>query len=268
MSVSFTAYIDESGDEGFRFRTTPASHGSSDWFVLAAFVTRKRTDIPTVKLIDQVRTDFGLYPKKHVHWKKLKHPQKVQYAQLMAGLQARGIGICVHKPSLLEPEKFQEDYRLYFYTVRHLLERVSWLARDRHDATNWGGDGTVEVLFSNRQDMPYDDMRDYLKRLQNQQTAGKDIQIDFERILIDKIRTQTPGKSMGLQLGDAVAGAFFNALEQNNFGNTEPRYLSELRNILYRHRGKLRGYGLKVLPREVTVNLKDEPSLQWLWNER
>ena len=108
MSVSFCAYIDESGDEGFKFRTAPDEETSSDWFILSAFVTRKKTDIQTVRIIDKVRSELKYHPRKHIHWKKLKHPQKVRYAQLIASTQSRVMAVCVHKPSLMEPEKFSE----------------------------------------------------------------------------------------------------------------------------------------------------------------
>ena len=266
MSSSFVAYVDEAGDEGFRFRSSPTVQGSSDWFVLSAFITRKKTDLLTVKMIDQVRSEFGLPPKKHVHWKKLKHQQKVRYAQMMATLQARIVSACVHKPSLLEPEKFRERYRLYFYAVRHLLERVSWLARERHDAAKWGGDGTVEVLFSNRQGMSYEELRNYLRLLQTRKEAGQDVRIEFALVPQDSIGTQTPGRSMGLQLADAAAGALFNGLERDAYGNTEPRYAQTMSRILYRHQGTLHGYGFKILPREVAANLKDERGTKWAWD--
>jgi len=160
MTASFQAYVDESGDEGFQFRKSSNEEASSDWFVLAAFITRKKTDIETVKVVDQVRQEFQLHPRKHIHWKNLKHAQKVRYAQIIAALQARVIAVCVHKPSLLEPEIFQERYRLYFYAVRYLIERISWLARDRHNPDKWGGDGTVQLIFSNRRGMSYDEMKD------------------------------------------------------------------------------------------------------------
>ncbi len=264
MTASFVAYIDEAGDEGFKFRTSLAKQSSSDWFVLAAFVTRKKTDTETVKMIDRVRSEFGVPPRKHVHWKKLKHPQKVRYAQLMAGLQARVISICVHKPTLLEPEKFQERYRLYFYAVRHLLERVSWLARDRHEPEKWGGDGTVDVVFSNRQGMSYDELRGYLRLLLTQQASGHDVRIDFALVPPEAVRTLGPGRSMGLQLADAAAGAFFNGLERDAFGNTEPRYLAMLSPLLYRHQRQVHGYGFKVLPKEVVTATRSEPSLLWV----
>jgi len=264
MTVSFVAYIDESGDEGFKFRTNPDDQSSSDWFILATFITRKKTDLETVKIIDKVREEFKLHPRKHIHWKKLKHPQKVRYAQIIATQRARLIAVCVHKPSLLEPEKFQDRYRLYFYAVRHLLERISWLVRDSHNPGKWGGDSTVKLVFSNRQGMSYEEMRDYLRLLNKQQETGQDIRIDFEKVPIDKLSSRTPGKSMGLQLADATAGAFFNALEQDKFGNTEPRYIQTLAPVLYRHERAINGYGFKIVPREAMPILMAKESLKWL----
>ena len=264
MTASFQAYIDESGDEGFKFRSSSNEEASSDWFIISAFVTRKRTDIETVKVIDKVRQEFQLHPRKHIHWKNLKHPQKVRYAQIIATLQARIVTVCVHKPSLLEPEKFQDRYRLYFYAVRYLIERISWLARDRHNSDKWGGDGTVQLIFSNRQGMSYNEMRDYLRLLEEQKHAGRDIRIEFDRILIDKLVTQTPGRSMGLQLADAAAGASFNAIERDKFGNTEPRYLKIVLPILYRHKNNYLGYGFKIMPRETITNLRNDENLRWL----
>ena len=264
MSASFRAYIDESGEEGFKFRVKLDEPRSSDWFVLSAFVTRKTTDLETVKVIGQVRQEFGLPPKKHIHWKKLKHLQKVRYAQIMSGLRARVVSVLVHKPSLLEPEKFRERYRLYFYAVRYLMERLSWLARDRHDLSKWGGDGTMEVVFSNRQGMSYGEMRDYLARLKLQKENGKDIRIDFDKVPIERISATTPGRSMGLQLADAAAGAHFNGLERDAFGNTEPRYVTLLAPIMYKHQGLVFGYGRKVVPREVVERLEDDGNLKWL----
>jgi len=55
LTASFRVYIDESGDEGFKFRHADDVQGSSHWFVLAAFITRKKTDLETVKTIDKVR---------------------------------------------------------------------------------------------------------------------------------------------------------------------------------------------------------------------
>jgi hypothetical protein len=264
MTASFRVYIDEAGDEGFKFRNDLAVQRSSDWFVLAALITRKVSDLETVKVIDSVRTELGLAAKKHVHWVGLKHPQKVRYSQIIAGQKVRVIQVAVHKPSLLEQENFGERYRLYFYLVRYLLERVSWFVRDQHNPAKYGGDGTGEIVFSNRQGMPYEEMKAYLRRLDKQRESGADIRVDLERLPLEQISTFTPGRCMGLQLADAAAGALFNALERDRYGNTEPRYLREILPVVYRHESKVLGYGLKIVPREAASLAEQQTCLGWL----
>lgn len=264
MGASFVAYIDESGDEGFKFRRSVSEQASSDWFVLTALITHKRTDLRTVKAIDRVRRELRLRPGTHVHWKKLKHVEKVRYSQIMATLRTTLMAVCVHKPSLFEPESFRERYRLYFYAVRYLLERASWLARDGDSSARRDGDGAIELVFSNRQGMSYEEMRRYLRLLQRQRQSGHDIRIEFERVPVANLGTRAPGECMGLQLADAAAGAFFNALERDRFGNTEPRYLQTLLPLLYRHRASVHGYGLKIMPANAIQDTKAPESLQWL----
>jgi hypothetical protein len=264
MGASFVAYIDESGDEGFKFRRRTDEQASSDWFVLAAFVTRKPSDLQIDKVMDTVRRELRLRPQDHVHWKKLKHMDKVHYTQVLAPLPTTLAAVCVHKPSLQAPERFQEEYRLYFYAVRCLLERVSWLVRDLYVPTQRDGDGTTELVFSNRQGMPYERMRAYLRLLARQQQAGQDIRIEFDRVPVARLRTQAPGTSRGLQLADAAAGAFFNALERDRFGNTEPRYLQTLSPLLYRHEQNVHGYGFKIMPTQAAAALLSERHLAWL----
>lgn len=265
MTASFRAYIDEAGDEGFKFRCGGCRDGSSDWFVIAALITTAATDLPTVKKIDEVRQEFGLPPKKHLHWKDLKHSEKVRYSQILAGLgQARAAVVAVHKPSLTAPDTFKGGYRLYFYITRYLLERISWLVRDGHRVEPNAGDGTVDIIFSNRQGMSYTELAAYIDKLRSDKESGQEIKIDFNHLRPDQISAHTPGKSMGLQLADAVASGFFNALERDHYGNTEPRYAKNLKGMLYRYSEKVDGYGLKIVPGDAKAVLKQRPELEWL----
>jgi len=116
VSPTFVVYIDESGDEGFSF-----GRGSSEWLVLSAAVTRKAKDLETVKLADHVRALPGKPEKKPLHFRDLKHEQRLPYVDAIAKADLRTLSVLVHKPSLKEPEKFGERYRLYFYSVRYLL---------------------------------------------------------------------------------------------------------------------------------------------------
>jgi hypothetical protein len=124
-------------------------------------IARADREPQTVKLVDTVR---GLLKKtRPLHFRKLAHGQKVAYVQRIANADLRTASILIHKPSLNEPEIFREGYRLYFYASRFLLERVSWYCRDNPAS----GDGTALVIFSNRSNMSYDELRDYLEILQD-----------------------------------------------------------------------------------------------------
>ena len=69
----FLCYVDESGCEGFRF-----GEGSSDWFVLAAVVTRQSSDDDVTAVVEEVKKELLWSPGKALHWKKLRHLEKKQ----------------------------------------------------------------------------------------------------------------------------------------------------------------------------------------------
>jgi len=241
VATSYVVYIDESGCEGFRF-----GDGSSSWFVLSAVVTRTHLDLETVKLVDDVRAILGKEPKKPLHFRDLKHHHRRPFAQAIAAARLRTVSVMVHKPSIAEPEKFQDGSRLYFYAVKFLLERVSWLCRD-HLGSQDPGNGTARVVFSNRATMSYDDMRAYLSRLESDPDTF-DVAIDWTVIRPEKIESLTAGKLMGLQIADAVAYSHFVAVEPDAFGNIETSYADTLRPVLYRRDQAILGYGVKIWP--------------------
>lgn len=257
MSATFVAYIDESGDEGYSF-----ARGSSDWFVLSAVVTRKASDLQTVKLIDEVRTLLGKPEKKPLHFRDLRHEHRIPFLDRIARADLRVMSAMVHKPSLASPENFQQQYRLYFYSVRYLLERISWYCRD-HRTEHDAGDGGVEIIFSNRSGMSYEDMKNYLRLLRDQ-TGPFDVQIDWNVVDPDRITAYTSGKRMGLQIADAVASGFYSAVQTTQYGFTEDRYARILHPVVYHRKGRYQGYGLKFWPRELEEVLEAENRFAWL----
>lgn len=249
---SFNCYIDESGDEGLSKKA-----GSSDWFILTGVIVHKKDECKSIELLKEVRTKFNYPPKKPIHWKKLKHEKKVYYSKKIADLQIRIVNICVMKNQILEPEKFSQESRLYFYSVRYLLERVSWFIKDTQHIDS----GKCKLIFSNRATMKYDNLKDYLNILKRQKES-KNIQINFNYFDLDSgFFTYTAGRQAGLQIADACAGAVFNALEYNLFGFRELSYLKHLSPVLYRHGKKSSGYGLKIVPREAILEIKKDSEL-------
>jgi hypothetical protein len=245
-SPSFVVYIDESGDEGFVFNSDGS--GSSRWLVLSAAVIRKSKDLAMVSCLKEVRELFGYEHKKPLHFVDLKHEQRIPYIRRVAALPIRTVSVLVYKPSILEPEKFQnEKYRLYRYATRLLLERVSWLCRDQRKSGD--GDGTAEVIFSNRSKMSYQDIRDYLQLLISQHAVDpQHVQIDPTVIIPANIRAVEHSRLAGLQVADAIASGVHFAVKVNRYGETETGYLSHISATMYRHRNVLNGYGLKLWP--------------------
>lgn len=257
MSETFVVYIDESGDEGFSF-----GKGSSEWFVLSAIITRKSRDLETVKLVDKIRSKLGKPVKRPLHFRDLKHEQRLPFIAEIANADLRAVSVLVHKPSLKEPEKFRERYRLYYYAVRYLSERVSWYCRD-HRTPRDVGDGTAQIVFSNRSGMSYKEIKDYLDLLQ-QRTNILEVRIDWSAIKPDKIAACIPGTRMGLQIADAVASSFFYAVQPSQYGFTEDKYARMLKPVVYHHEGCYQGYGIKLWPREADDRVANEERFKWL----
>lgn len=250
---SFVVYIDESGDEGFVFREDGS--GSSRWFVLSAVVVRRSNDLQMVSCLKTVREVLQKAPKSPLHFVDLKHEQRIPYIRRVGELPIRTVSVLIHKPSIQEPETFQsQKYRLYRYATRMLLERVSWLCRDQHRPEE--GDGIAEIIFSNRSNMSYDDIRDYLKRLRER----PEVQIHWPVIDPERIQTIEHSKRAGLQVADAVASGMHFAVKVNKYGETEPAYLSRLKNTLYRHKERL--HGVKLWPDTLHV-LKEKAPEVW-----
>lgn len=183
-SPSFRVYIDESGEEGFVFR--PDGTGSSRWLILSAVVTRRENDLQVVRLMERVRQTLGRPPKQALHFCKLGHAQRVVWAREIAQTPLRTVSVLIHKPSIREPERFQsQKHLLYRYASRYLLERVSWLCRDHRKPDT--GNGQAEVIFSNRSQMSYDEMRGYLRKLR-EETGDFGATIDWSVLNPEAIR--------------------------------------------------------------------------------
>jgi hypothetical protein len=257
QNTSFIVYVDESGDEGFSF-----GHGSSEWFILSAVITRKPDDLNTVKLVDNIRSYLGRPPKKTLHFRDIRHEQRLPYINQVSKAKLKAVSVFVYKPSITEPENFNTRYRLYFYSVRYLLERVSWFCRD-HRLSKDQGDGSAEVVFSNRSGMSYDEMKNYLDLLKLQSDL-RDIRIDWNVIKTDQIVAWSSGRRMGLQIADAIASSSYYAVQDSTHGFTEDRYIRMLKPVIYKHKGQYLGYGLKFWPRETDEMLRKWEGLEWV----
>jgi hypothetical protein len=96
-TYSYVAYIDEAGDEGFKFKNKDGSKGSTEWFVLSGVVIRSEHDVATTKLVDEVRAKISKSPKTVLHFKDLQHKQRVPYIDTIAKANLRISTVMLHK---------------------------------------------------------------------------------------------------------------------------------------------------------------------------
>lgn len=244
QTYSYVAYIDEAGDEGFKFKNKDGSKGSTEWFVLSGVLIRAEDDIKTTKLVDEVRLKISKSPKTVLHFKDLDHKRRVPYIDTIAKANIRASSVMIHKPSLAS-DGLKNSERLYFYASRLLLERITWYCRDAVKTT---GDGSVLIVFSNKSSLKYDDFKKYMGRLFDM-GAAENVKIAWNVLRDEQIVTHGAGERKGLQIADAVASGILAAVEQNQYGYTEPRYIEMLKPIVYERGGNYLSYGLKFMPK-------------------
>ena len=128
------------------------------------------------------------------------------------------------------------DDLAYLLTLRYLLERLSWLAREHERELAYTMAHVVRFQIGK------------LREHEASWRAEPDCQIDWNYLDGRGGRLDQPSRVEHLQLADLAASATGAAFNKDEFGNTEIRYLQELASRLYRRNGKLLSYGLKLHP--------------------
>lgn len=153
-SMNLNCYIDEAGDEGIET-------GGSRWFILGALIVPVDIDLKTSTMVERIKKTFGKERDWVIHWSKIrKHDQKRYICREL--LTEPWVFACVATdkmhPFILGSRGLRGKDVLYFYSVRLLLERLSWYARDM-------GMGKAIPIFEYRSNTSYDKMREYLRLL-------------------------------------------------------------------------------------------------------
>lgn len=253
MAESYITYIDESGCDGFRF-----GRGSSNWFVLAGAVFRSTNEPEVVKVVDAVRIELKRDPARDLHFRDLKHQQRLLLTDRIGKAKVRCVVVAIHKPSITDTGTYQTKNLLYHYASRLLIERVSWLctALREHADPN---DGTTKIIFSHRRTTPHTGIQDYLRKLQTKPT-----EIDWSAINVDNVGAHPHKHRKALWFADCLASSFWYGLEPSSVGFTEGRYAQHMRKVVWNSKGAYAGSGIKIYPREAlsALDLKDKHA--WL----
>jgi len=226
------AFIDEAGQRS----STPASSGH---FVMSAVVIADG-DLPAASaFLAQLRSDLKRRPGDALHWQNFKgHPLRLHAAKSLASQPwATVSSVVVAKRFITSTTALDED-QAYLFTLRFLLERLSWLARDQYCTLTYTLAHVVRFKIAK--------LREYEQNLKKM--SAIDCKVQWSALDPHGGRIDQPNRIEYLQLADIAASATFAAFEPDAYGNLEPRYLQELAPRLYRRKGNLTSYGLKMHP--------------------
>lgn len=265
MSVTFVAYIDESGDTGLDLVKKPNDpRGATEWLVLSAFVVKAMDDSKMVSWSKDVQADF-VSRRADLHFNKLLDFKKRLVCGALAKKDCRCFVVMSNKKNI---EKYKNPRLddgnkswIYWFLARLLLERVTEYCENNTPKDRRGHD-KLRIVFSRRGGLRYVDFNNYLTKLYWQSRFGHAIlnykaikwsMIDWDEILVLDHKARA-----GLQLADIVAGAFYQAVEMNRGAdvNCNPEYAKLLKPIVAaRSNGWVVGYGLKTMPVPAAMNL-------------
>lgn len=204
--------------------------------------------------------------KKHwskLHFRELPHERRSALSLYLSRRPIKISSVCWNKRELMDDDRehtLNVKTRLYHYTIRYLLERISWLCRDARPSP---GNPICRLVFAKCKNMKYAGIQNYLRRLQ----AGEgddDIRINWPTIDIENIIVKPSSELLGLQIADCVASSVYQGLELNPHGRTEPTYVRHLRRRTYHRGNNYTTYGMKIMPRIPTVEPQYDDRYSWI----
>lgn len=233
----YRVYVDESGDRGL-------SAKSDKHFVVSAVIVADSDESLVRSELGATRGALGRAPGHVLHFRKLSHSQRLKSVQDLATFSiATTTNVIVHKDLLGQPMPagnmayIAKPDPMYLWALRLLLERISWFC-DEHG-------GEAIVTFAHVRHFQARKLHDYRRALEL--TSG--VQIRWPVFDRHPFRIASPNHVELLQAADIAASAVFKAVEPDDYGNREPRYLAELTPVLYRRgTANVTSYGLKVFP--------------------
>lgn len=255
MSYSYIAYIDESGDDGFKFRS-PTKGGSSHWLVISCAVARYANDLRFVRWRDEIRDLIPSRKKRDIHFRELTHSQKIMACQKISTFSIRTVSAMCNKTAL-PVGSYTKKNEVYYEVTRQLVWRLSWLCKTMRQLVP-EGNGKVKIIFSRRGGIDYGDFQEYFRNLQRLEAERETQNIYWPVIDIEGIVAQDHGKMAGLQIADCVSSAYRMAVDPDEFGNCEQKYAEILKGNTYSDNNRHLYHGIEPIPSLETMELSQD----------
>lgn len=224
-------YIDESGEEGL-------SPSSSEWFVIGGALVPDYIADNLETHYKDFRESFHSQKGWSFHFQKASHDTRLGFISMLSRAEIRCHAVAFHKPSLIKRDVFSQKYKMYFYALRFMLERVT-----RHCGEN---DEVVKIHLSTRRGLSTESLSRYLHILHRNQFTRSD-RMKWDYVDIQNIDLSPTARLSGLQAADCVASSLYKALETSKYGTVEPRYIADMYGCFHRD-GMDYGKSIKTWP--------------------
>lgn len=188
-------------------------------------------------LLQNLRSELGRSAGTELGWKFLRAHDERLHAAVRLGTQAswaQTTSVIVCKRRL--DGSVNNDER-YLHTFQLLLERLSWIARDKQEVMQY----TLAHIIR----FKIERLRQFESNLKSNPTS----RIHWDSLDPHGGRMVAASTEEKLQLADLAASGTAAAFNLDRFGHTETRYLEQLAPLLYRGRNSpITSYGLKLFP--------------------
>lgn len=256
MDYGYIAYIDEAGDPGLSKVRPIDENGASEWLVLSAVVMKASREEKVIEWVDKIRTDIGVTQRRDLHYRDLSPSRKMAVAAALAGLPIRAFAICSNKKNMrghvnTRAAKIPSQQWFYNWCVRLLLERVTAFCEHR-TTQDYGQRELIKIEFSKRGGHHYSQTRAYHYYLGFQQEGDKiylQKRQPVTKMLSTDLMEDHPHYSRaGLQLADAVASAFYQAIDCLGPGTWNPAPAKALVDVMAKENGCAKDFGVALFP--------------------
>lgn len=218
MEVGYVAYIDEDGDDNLKKVMPIHKNGASEWLVLSCALVQVHNDYLLDDWLSRSLKSINAFQRKDIHFRDLVDYKKDIVCREAAALPVRFFVVMSNKKNMQNYKNHilagDRKSWLYWWMTRLLMERVTkfcgqW-SRKYHDKPK-----SLEIIFSRRGDLKYNDLLDYFIKLWVQTENDRLFlrgEMDWSVIDLSEIYAVPHSERAGLQLADVVASSFFQSV--------------------------------------------------------
>lgn len=247
--MTYTLYIDESGDVGIQPRQI--KNGASPLFFLGGYLIHEDKKQALLNLITECRNELN--NKKIIHFSSLKHHQKIFFCRKLSQLPIKIFGLISDK-SELDRGNYRnliagDSDKFYNKNVKYFLETICKYCLENELEIS-------RIVFEKQEGKDYDRLKNYIRFIQNKPFNSRARYLGH--ITAGIIQALSKEEEPLLQVSDAVAHSFYRLCTPDRYDICDHNYLEEIKNLIPSKLDNLTlGVGIKIVPNLHSLRIKN-----------